>query len=210
MHPIMPYITEYLWQKLPRRPGDEMQSIMIAKYPEHTEAWNAPQEARDYEFIMEIAEGIRSLLSQYNFKEPGEVVVAAYSEHAFRLLTNELIAVTSLGGKYVGKIQIAESVAVVTPPRGYAIRSINTEATVYVNTSGRINFKEEKAKLQQSLDHARQKLQKSQGIFAQEGWSKASEDTRKKETEKLENAASEVIRLEATLKELERLELEGQ
>ncbi len=29
----MPFLTEELWQRLPKRPGDNTQSICIAEYP---------------------------------------------------------------------------------------------------------------------------------------------------------------------------------
>ena len=34
LHPYMPYVTEDLWQRLPRRPEDKCESIMIAFFPE--------------------------------------------------------------------------------------------------------------------------------------------------------------------------------
>jgi valyl-tRNA synthetase len=34
LHPFMPYVTEELWQRLPRRPTDKTPSIMLAKFPE--------------------------------------------------------------------------------------------------------------------------------------------------------------------------------
>ena len=33
LHPFMPFVTEELWQRLPRRPNDPTPSIMLAKYP---------------------------------------------------------------------------------------------------------------------------------------------------------------------------------
>jgi valyl-tRNA synthetase len=33
LHPFMPFVTEELWQRLPRRPEDRTPSIMVAKYP---------------------------------------------------------------------------------------------------------------------------------------------------------------------------------
>jgi valyl-tRNA synthetase len=33
LHPIMPFVTEELWQRLPRRPQDSTPSIMLASYP---------------------------------------------------------------------------------------------------------------------------------------------------------------------------------
>lgn len=35
IHPFMPYLTEELWQRLPRRPGDKTPSITVATYPEY-------------------------------------------------------------------------------------------------------------------------------------------------------------------------------
>ena len=33
LHPFMPFVTEELWQRLPRRPNDSTPSIMLSKYP---------------------------------------------------------------------------------------------------------------------------------------------------------------------------------
>ena len=34
LHPFMPFVTEDLWQRLPRRPEDPCESIMISSFPE--------------------------------------------------------------------------------------------------------------------------------------------------------------------------------
>jgi valyl-tRNA synthetase len=33
LHPFMPFVTEELWQRLPRRPNDATPSIMVASFP---------------------------------------------------------------------------------------------------------------------------------------------------------------------------------
>lgn len=33
IHPIMPFVTEELWQRLQRRPNDSTPSIMVSSYP---------------------------------------------------------------------------------------------------------------------------------------------------------------------------------
>lgn len=35
LHPFMPFVTEELWQRLPRRPNDATPSIMVAAFPLH-------------------------------------------------------------------------------------------------------------------------------------------------------------------------------
>ena len=33
LHPIMPFVTEELWQRLQRRPNDSTPSIMVSSFP---------------------------------------------------------------------------------------------------------------------------------------------------------------------------------
>ena len=35
IHPFMPFLTEELWQRLPRRPDDTYPSLVLATYPQH-------------------------------------------------------------------------------------------------------------------------------------------------------------------------------
>lgn len=208
MHPIMPFLTEHLWQKLPRRKGDKTESIMIAKYPEAHKQLEAPAEAEEYEFIMAIATGIRSLLSQYGFKEPGDLIVQTYSDTAYKTASAESASIKSLGGKYAGNVEVLPPSSSSTPPAGCALQSISTEAAVYLKIVGRIDLGEETKRRQKSLEDAKAKVDKSKKIMSGAGWTKANNDTKKKETEKLEDAESEVKRLEEALKDLERLNLE--
>ena len=40
----MPFVTEELWQRLPRRADQAgLQTIMLAPYPQHTPEWQDPQ-----------------------------------------------------------------------------------------------------------------------------------------------------------------------
>lgn len=49
LHPFMPFVTEELWQRVPKLPGDETPSIMISKYPEYDEKLNFEADSQDYE-----------------------------------------------------------------------------------------------------------------------------------------------------------------
>ena len=209
MHPIMPFLTEYLWQKLPRRKGDTTESIMIARFPEFNEKLDAPREAEEYEFIMEIATGIRSLLSQYGFKEPGDIIIQTYSEGALKTVTEQKTSLKSLGGKNCGEIQILPPSKDVAPPAGCALQSISAEAAVYLKIIGRIDVNEEMKKRQKGLEEAKAKVEKSKKIMSGVGWEKAGKGTREKEEEKLLDAEREVERLKEAVGDLERLRLEG-
>ncbi|KAK5261521.1 hypothetical protein LTR40_002042 [Exophiala xenobiotica] len=209
MHPLMPFLTEHLWQKLPRRNGDTTESIMIAKYPEYVEKLDNPLEAEKYEFIMAIATGIRSLLSQYGFKEPGDLIIQTYSEAAFNTVSEERTSLKSLGGKYAGEIEVLPPSATSLPPAGCALQSINADAAVYLKVAGKIDLAEELKKREKGVEDAKARVEKSKKIMSAAGWEKANPETRTKEQEKLEDAESEVTRLEEAIRDLERLKMEG-
>lgn len=214
LHPIMPFVTEHLWQKLPRRPGDKTPSIMIAKYPQSNPALDNPSTAAKYEFIMALSAGIRSLLSQYNFKEPGDIYIQTYSQSAFETASAERTSIISLGGKYVGAIDIlppptSSSNKGNDVPPGCAVSPITEEAAVYLGIVGKVDLGQEKAKAEQSLTEAKGKVEKSRKIMGGEGWGKVKRETREKEERNLRDAEAEVRRFEEVRAELERVGLEG-
>lgn len=65
MHPFMPFLTEELWQRLPRRPGDTTPSIVIAKYPSYDPSLADTEVEAAYELIMACARGVRSMVGSY-------------------------------------------------------------------------------------------------------------------------------------------------
>jgi valyl-tRNA synthetase len=66
IHPFMPFLTEELWQRLPRRPGDATPSIMKASYPQYNPELDDVASEAAYELILGCSKGIRSLLGEYS------------------------------------------------------------------------------------------------------------------------------------------------
>uniref|UniRef100_A0A8C5BQ60 valine--tRNA ligase n=1 Tax=Gadus morhua TaxID=8049 RepID=A0A8C5BQ60_GADMO len=66
--PIMPFVTEELFQRLPRRlPRDSPASISVTPYPETDEfCWQSDEVDRQMEFVMTVVKTIRSLRADYN------------------------------------------------------------------------------------------------------------------------------------------------
>jgi valyl-tRNA synthetase len=212
LHPIMPFVTEHLWQKLPRRRGDQTPSIMIARYPQFSDTLDNPSAAAKYEFIMALSAGIRSLLSQYGFKEPGELFIQTYSPSAFDTASAEQTSIKSLGGKYAGSIEIMPltlSSKATSPPAGCTVSPVGADAAVYLKIVGKVDLKREKERAEQSLAEASAKVEKSRKIMAAEGWGKVKSETREKEEKNCRDAEAEVRRFEEVGRELERLGLEG-
>jgi valyl-tRNA synthetase len=69
LSPFMPFITEELWQRLPRRPGDETPSITIAKFPVCDETLDDPEAESAYQIVLDASKAIRSLNSDYRIPD---------------------------------------------------------------------------------------------------------------------------------------------
>lgn len=72
IHPFMPFLTEELWQRLPRRPEDHTPSIVKAKYPQYDASLDDPESEAAYELVLAVSKGIRSLLAEYSIKDSGK------------------------------------------------------------------------------------------------------------------------------------------
>jgi len=53
MHPFMPFITEELWQRLPREATEQdIPSIMLASYPQYNSTEDYATAAEQYELVL--------------------------------------------------------------------------------------------------------------------------------------------------------------
>ena len=116
LHPITPYITEYLWQKMPRKPSDPP-SIMIAQYPEGDEVFDE-QKAEMYEKIIRIAEEARSFVSGMTGAS-GKLIVQPHKEE--ELITPQAVSIASLLSSQKG---IKGTTVSSEPPSGSAKRDV--------------------------------------------------------------------------------------
>lgn len=68
----MPFLTEELWQRLPRRPNDTTPSIVIAKFPEYDAELEDANAESAYGLLLDCSKGIRSLMAEYSIKTEGK------------------------------------------------------------------------------------------------------------------------------------------
>ncbi|KAG9124426.1 hypothetical protein FRC07_011685 [Ceratobasidium sp. 392] len=54
LHPFMPFVTEELWQRLPRWPNDPTPSIMVSKYPVQDNAFANPAAEKDFNKVFNV------------------------------------------------------------------------------------------------------------------------------------------------------------
>jgi valyl-tRNA synthetase len=74
-HPFMPFITEAIWQSLPRRAGDP-ESLMVAPYPRPVSSLIDAEAVQQMDRVIEITRAIRNLRAE--MKVPPSRRIEAY------------------------------------------------------------------------------------------------------------------------------------
>ena len=210
IHPFMPFLTEELWQRLPRRAGEECPSIVKAAYPQYDEKYDDPASEAAYEHILAVSKAIRSLAAEYDIKESAQVYVKPNSTQAMTTCQQQLPSIKSLGGKVT--FGSTSSITVLSPhdpePSGSIPQAVGTEAAVYLVVKGRVDIDKEIDKAKQRRDKANEVLKKQRKILDGNGWGKMKEEAQQVEKRKLESAESEVAILDGSIAQFERLKLE--
>jgi valyl-tRNA synthetase len=169
--PFMPFLTEELWQRLPRRPGDNTSSITIAEYPQYDSSLHDPKSETAYELVLGCSKGIRSLLADYAVKDEGVIYIAPLNQTSHDTVSAQLSAIESLSGKASIKISIIEVGKF--NQTGCAVYPVSADANVYLEVKDRISdaakeaekFKtkvEEARREQEDLDASMAELSKVQ------------------------------------------------
>ena len=210
IHPFMPFLTEELWQRLPRRPNDKCPSIMKAAYPERRTEFDDTVSEEAYELVLALSKAIRSLAASYDIKEHAQIVIKPQSAKVAATCRAQLASVKSLGGKYTYGPE--SSVKVLSPedpnPTGSIPQAVGTEAAVFLHVRDRIDIDKEIEKAKTRRDKANETIQKQKKLMHGDGWSKMKKSVQETEQRKLEEAESEVTVLQGSIDQFTRLKLE--
>ncbi len=64
LHPIMPHITERVWQLIPKE--TDIKAIMLAQYPVYEDKLSFPKEAQEMELVFETIKSLRNVRQSFN------------------------------------------------------------------------------------------------------------------------------------------------
>ncbi len=148
LHPFMPFVTEEIWQKLPRRPGDP-RALAVAAFP--AVGWYDQAADSQVEDVVKVAvDAIRNLRGEIGIP-PGKRITAIARSAEARIrsvLTEQRAAICALG-------QLSElSVDKPGPRLPRAAVQIRPGLEVIIPLSGVVDFAEEEKRLQKEIANA--------------------------------------------------------
>uniref|UniRef100_A0A8D1S6W0 Valine--tRNA ligase, mitochondrial n=1 Tax=Sus scrofa TaxID=9823 RepID=A0A8D1S6W0_PIG len=154
--PLMPFLAEELWQRLPLRPGNTTApSICVAPYPSaHSlEHWHQPELERRFSRVQEAVQALRALRATYQLTKARPRVLLQTSEPGEQGLFEAFLGPLSTLG-HCGAVGFLPPGA--AAPSSWAQASLSDTAQVYMELQGLVDPQTHLPR----LAARRQKLQK--------------------------------------------------
>ena len=157
LHPIMPFVTEEIWQSVPHI-GD---SLVVAQYPVVQESQMDEAAAEKMEFLMDFIRSVRTSRNEMNTPLSKPIAIVAKTSSA------DIQAILSENESYIARFCNPESfeygLEVEAP--SHAVTSVISGAEIYLPLAGLINIddeiarlEKEAAKLQDEVNRVEKKL----------------------------------------------------
>ena len=157
LHPIMPFVTEEIWQSVPHI-GD---SLVVASYPVVQESQMDEAAAEKMEFLMDFIRSVRTSRNEMNTPLSKPIAIIAKTSNA------DIQEILSENESYIARFCNPESfeygLEVEAP--SHAVTSVISGAEIYLPLAGLINIddeiarlEKEAAKLQDEVNRVEKKL----------------------------------------------------
>jgi valyl-tRNA synthetase len=200
LHPIMPFVTEEIWQVI----GDERKSIMVTPYPVAETSWIDDGVGRQMEFLMGVIRAIRNLRTELNCP-PGKAVKVIFcgedSDLAFLRAQQPYL-------KSLARVGAAEFLGVGDRPKGAATAVVGTTG-IYLPLDDLVNLDEERARLAKEVGKIEDELARVQKKLANADFvAKAKEEVVDKERRKANEFEDKIRALKNSLEKLQEIQAE--
>ncbi|KAJ6547205.1 tRNA synthetases class I-domain-containing protein [Mycena capillaripes] len=193
LHPFMPFVTEELWQRLPRRPNDVTPSIMVASFSIFSEAHVFEDADRHFDLVFHALKSGRSLAASYNLQTNIQLLFHVQSDDEANLFETQLPSIIAL-------IKGCSSAKVVRDlkdiPDGCGGMIVNASISVHAVVRGLVDLDIEIEKCEKKLKVARTTLEKIIKIESQTDYTETVPDNvRRSNEEKRKTLEAEISTL---------------
>ena len=157
LHPIMPFITEEIWQRLKGPLNIEGDSIMLQAFPEAGDIDEQAEE--DIGWLQKVLQGVRTIRAELNVS-PGKVLDVAFQSGTVTDRERQELFTGLLSG--VGKIGASQWLEDDADTSEYSVALV-ADLKVLVSLKGLVNLEDELARLGKLLNRELADLKRSEG-----------------------------------------------
>ncbi|RUS33808.1 hypothetical protein BC938DRAFT_483795 [Jimgerdemannia flammicorona] len=203
LHPFMPFVTEELYQRLARRPGDSIRTIALARYPIEEPAYADQQAEKDFDQVFAIVKAARSLIAEYNIQSNAKIYIKSSGARLHAIFRSQEPSIVTLIKECSEATSLEPSHDV---PHGCALSTISEDINVLLLVKGMVDLDAEVSKFQKKLGNvtkAQETLQKKISITDYE--IKVPADVREANETKLKSYQAEIDALTLSIQNFLKL-----
>ena len=193
LHPFMPFITEEIYQALPKCGAEDI--LMMAQWPEYTEALSFPAEESAMEAVMDLIRAIRARRAEMNVPP---------SKKAELMIVTDQAEPYQQGLHFIQRLAYASNVTFpeTAPADVTGLVSVVThDATAYLPLSELVDLAAERERIAKELEKAKNGLRITEGKLANEKFvAHAPENVVNAEREKVAKYQELIAKLEESAK----------
>ena len=146
LHPIMPHITERVWQLIPKK--SEFSAIIIAKFPVYEEKLDFPKEAREMELVFETIKSLRNVRQSFNISTSLKMDIEIRATEEEKSVFEEIEAYI----KRLAKVENITYADVNAPVPQKTATAVVSASKIVLSLENLIDFNEEIKRQQKKLD----------------------------------------------------------
>ena len=192
-HPMMPFLTEEIWQRVAPLAGIEGDTVMLGKYPSADEAKIDVQAEADVEWLKGVIEGIRNIRGEMNISPSKPLAILfrnGSDQDKTRLDANRPFLQTLAKLESVTWLNVGDEAPM-------SATALVGDMEVLVPMAGLIDKDAEIARLQKEIDKATKDLERIQGKLSNDSFvAKAPIEVVEKERAKCDDLQLAVSKLE--------------
>lgn len=164
MHPFMPFVTEEIWQRLPKGKG----SIMTAKFPEASDFVRDDETEKEMEMLMGVITGIRNIRGEMNIppSKRVNVLIDVQDEKDADVLKGNMFHIKNLA-----KVDDMSVGSGVDKPEASAT-AVFGQNQVHVVLKGLLDFQEERRRLKKEIKKIEKDFEFSKKKLSNQGFLK--------------------------------------
>ena len=198
MHPVMPFVTEEIWQVL----GGGRETIMLQKYPALEPNWSDAEAERQMEYLMEVIRAIRNLRTELSCPPAKEIKVVFHgSDGDLTFLGAQMPYLRALA-----RVGSAEYVGAGDRPKGAATAVVGS-TEIYLPIDDLLNLDDERARLTKELGKVTDEIARVHKKLANPDFvNKAKPEIIQKEREKALQHEEKLRTLKGSLEQIREIQ----
>ncbi|WP_435431506.1 valine--tRNA ligase [Sporolactobacillus laevolacticus] len=144
LHPIMPFVTEEIWQHIPH----EGETIMHSEWPVAVAEWSDPEADKEMAALQNVIRSVRNIRAEMNVapKKPVDLLIKTATDRETKIFEQNKTYIE----RFCNPSALEIGTAIQAPEK--AVSAVISGADIYLPLSGLINLDDEISRLNKELD----------------------------------------------------------